>query len=233
MGYYKNAPAVQIKLDKSPVTKADIEANHLIVSELLRLFPDVPVVSEEASENHHLVPACEYFWLVDPLDGTKSFIRKSGEFTVNIGLIHNCRPVFGVIYAPVKNELYYTDAENNAWKISNGKKQKLEVSRPNKDAGFSFVVSHSHNDPATEKYLEKYKVAERKSGSSSYKFCMIAEGIADIYPRFGPTMEWDTAAGHAIVNAAGGEVTNIDGSPFLYAKPDFRNGGFVAKSKNL
>ncbi len=233
MRNYGSEMEITTKNDKSPVTQADIEANNFIVGNLSRITPGIPVISEEQTANHSQPLTTECFWLVDPLDGTKSFIRKTGDFTVNIGLVKNRRPVFGVIAVPARGEIYFTDAANRAWKVGNGEKKEIHVSTPEKDAGFSFVVSHSHHDPETEVYLKNYQVRERKSASSAYKFCLIAEGLADIYPRFGQTMEWDTAAGHALVLAAGGTVTGIDGTEFLYAKPGFINPGFVVKTAGV
>ena len=181
------------KEDNSPVTAADLAANAIIVQALAELAPDIPIVTEEEKE-HSLPQGTTRFWLVDPLDGTKSFIRREGEFTVNIGLIEEGVPVMGVIFVPVKQELYAGVVGEGAWRQVGGGDRETITTRTVPDAGMDAVVSLSHLDPKTKAYLKDYTINSSVSASSSLKFCRVAEGVADVYPRFGPTMEWDTAA---------------------------------------
>lgn len=220
LGYYNKDYQIEIKDDNSPVTQADLAANDYIMAELAKEFPDIPIISEEGE---HIRQGAGRFFLVDPLDGTKSFIKKAGQFTVNIGLIENQMPTAGVIYVPTDENLYFTDGKKA---FKNGK--KIQCREIPKDK-VVVVASKSHLTPETEEFIDGLKVDRLVSASSSLKFCMVAEGLADIYPRFGRTMEWDTAAGQAILQAAGGEVIHPDGSAFNYAKNDiFENGWFVA-----
>lgn len=225
MHFYAEGHSVEHKEDKSPVTDADHAANEIIVSALAKLTPEIPVVAEESAHTHTLdVSGHPRFWLVDPLDGTKSFIKRTGEFTVNMGLIENGVPVWGVIVIPAKDIIYYTGAGGGAYRQAG---EKISVRIPPAQ-GITVVASQSHYSPATDQYLKEYKVAEFIQANSSLKFCKVAEGEADLYPRFGTTMEWDTAAGDAILRAAGGRVEHPDGKAFTYGKPEFRNGNFVA-----
>ncbi len=226
MRYYKTGHAVTRKEDASPVTEADHEADQIIVNRLKRITPAIPVVSEEGDKPD--VTQSEYFWLVDPIDGTRSFIRGSGYFTVNIGLIFKQRmPVLGVIYDPVHDMMYY-GTEKGAFLQHNDITEPIHTRiRPKP---MTALISHSHINRMTEEYLVSHNITERIPCASSIKFCLLAEGKGDIYPRFGPTMEWDVAAGHAILSAAGGKITNPDGSPFIYGKPGFENGYFVASN---
>lgn len=231
MGYYgQESLAAEQKADNSPVTAADLAAHHHIVEILSHLTPDVPIVSEENNHQPDL-SAHESFWLVDPLDGTKSFIRGTGEFTVNIALIEKRVPVFGVIYIPAKNRLFYGSADLGAFKHEPDDYPRKICARVQPEEGVSVVVSHSHLTPETEDFLRQVTVADRVSAASSLKFCVVAEGKADLYPRFGRTMEWDTAAGHAILLAAGGQVLTPEGTPLFYGKTDFANGYFIASGK--
>jgi len=229
MGYFVGEFSTSRKADDSPVTEADVAANKLIVKALSELTPDIPIIAEEdkkmGREDHEL------FWLVDPLDGTRSFVRGEPEFTVNIGLIRNKKPLLGVIYGPPLDELYWGEIGKNAYhQIGGGKKEMIKTRVPSSD-GVVVVRSKSHPSKATEAYLNTLHIKEMISGSSSIKFCRIAEGNADIYPRFGRTMEWDTAAGHAILQAAGGRVETEDGKPLMYGKPGFENPAFIAFGK--
>lgn len=231
MGYYAQSIEVQHKEDKSPVTEADIAANEFIKQRLSKISPELPVVSEENSEEDNLNAASgDIFWMVDPLDGTKSYIKQTGEFTVNIALIKNCRPHGGVVYIPAKDVGYFTAEDGNAYKqIGNNLPEEIKV-RPKPDNKIVVVASKSHMNLPTEEYIASLgKNITLISASSSLKFCMIAEGLADIYPRFGNTMEWDTAAGHAVLLAAGGHVECPDGSPLLYRKNGFLNPFFIAR----
>jgi 3'(2'), 5'-bisphosphate nucleotidase len=221
MRHFLTNVAVQHKVDHSPVTVADIEANHLITEALLQLSPEIPVIAEEdtiLNPGGHAL-----FWLVDPLDGTRAFVKGEPEFTVNIGLIENGLPILGVIYAPAQQLLYFAGKGSGAFRGE----QKINVRTPSPE-GLVVVKSKSHPSAATQAYLDTIKIKEMIPGSSSIKFCQVAEGSADIYPRFGRTMEWDTAAGHAILNEAGGRMETADGKAFLYGKPGFENPAFIA-----
>lgn len=228
MEYYSGNKAMHVtsKEDLSPVTAADVEANDYIVSALQALMPDIPVIAEE---NETQATPGDNFWLVDPLDGTKSFISKSGEFTVNIGLIKSGVPVFGVIYVPAQHVSYFIASDGIPYKRdANGNTTPI-ATRKIPAEGMVVVASKSHRTPETDAYINTLPVASLISAASSLKFCLVAEGKADIYPRFGRTMEWDTAAGHAIVLAAGGTVETVDGKPLGYSKPDFANPHFIVK----
>lgn len=227
MRYYKTDLIIEKKEDKSPVTEADHAANALITATLKRLTPDIPVIAEESAESHRLdVSGAKAFWLVDPLDGTKSFIKHTGEFTVNMGLIENGIPSWGIIAIPAQNTLYWTENGKVLRQEGNGKLEAVSVRTPPK-TGLTVVASQSHYSEKTDVFLKEHKVSEFIQANSSLKFCLVAEGRADLYPRFGTTMEWDTAAGDALVRAAGGRVEHPDGRPFSYAKPGFENGNFV------
>ncbi len=218
---------IETKEDNSPLTLADKAAQDVIAPALEKLTPEIPVISEEGKD----IPFenrkdWTKFWLVDPLDGTKEFIKRNGEFTVNIALVDNGRLTMGIIYAPVLDILYYADS-NGAFKEENGKITALKVNKKTK--GLVAVGSRSHAAPEDEAYLKQFDVVENVTKGSSLKFCLVAEGSADIYYRSGPTMEWDTAAGQAIIEHAGGTMTDTEGKPFVYNKPVLRNGGFVVK----
>lgn len=229
MDYFSNGYTSSQKSDDSPVTQADIAANEYITEALSKLAPDIPVIAEEdevlGSSLH------KSFFLVDPLDGTRSFVRGEPEFTVNIGLIENNVPVLGVIYCPPQDILYFGLVGENAYKQTGDNAPEIIKTRAVPDEGLTVVRSRSHPSQKTNDYLQTLQVKELISGSSSVKFCMVAEGSADIYPRFGRTMEWDTAAGHAILNAAGGRVETADGKQFLYGKNGFENPAFIAFGK--
>lgn len=226
MKHYSGLRTAEKKEDSSPVTEADREADRFIVEALLDAAPAVPAVSEEGAKPD--IAAAEYFWLIDPLDGTKSFVRGSGFFTVNIALIGPDRtPHIGVVYEPVGRMLYWGGPEGAFAQKDGGEPYAIHT-RGRHELPLSAIVSHSHLDRQTEAWLEKNSIIHRHPCASSVKFCLLAEGKVDYYPRFGPTMEWDTAAGHAVLNAAGGRLTKPDGSPFTYGKDGFRNGNFVA-----
>lgn len=230
MEYYTGQKSLDVtrKEDASPVTAADIAANTYIVEALQALTPDIPIIAEE-SENSDV--AGDSFWLVDPLDGTKSFIRKSGEFTVNIALVQNKLPVFGVIDIPAAGYCYYMDEAGIPYKQPHeGQAIQITARLPSPE-GVDVVASQSHRTPETDQYIHTLPVRTIVPAASSLKFCRVAEGSADIYPRFGPTMEWDTAAGHALLLAAGGSVKMLDGQPFMYGKPGFLNPSFIARGK--
>lgn len=240
MRHYSSGIAFEQKSDASPVTAADRESERVIVRALERIAPDTPVVAEEAMSEGRSPKIGRQFFLVDPLDGTREFISGRGEFTINIALIETGTPIFGLVYAPALDQLFVTLAKDQAFEAhmapgaQNTRLDELELSQlqgksPDMDA-LQVVASRSHLDPQTEEYLAGFKVAERMSAGSSLKFCLLARGQADLYPRFGRTMEWDTAAGHAVLHAAGGTVLTVDGEPLAYGKKGagFANPGFVA-----
>lgn len=227
MGYYRSGEyeAVQ-KADASPVTEADIAANALIVSALAGWTPDIPIVSEEGEQQQY--SGNDRFWIVDPLDGTKSFIRRSDEFTVNIALIEEGAPIFGVLYIPVTGVLYYGSRDFGAFRQLPEDAPRKISARVQPEEGATVVVSMAHRTPRVDDFLKGKAVVERRAASSSLKFGMVADGSVDIYPRFGRTMEWDTAAGQAIVEAAGGRVLDVTtGQPLRYGKPGYENPGFI------
>ncbi len=224
------------KADGSPVTAADLAADSLIRSRLPGILPDTLVITEETFSAGQAANLPARFVLVDPLDGTREFAAGRDEFTVNIALVEDNKPVAGTIYAPAMSclyvagtEAYRTDVAADAEMPHLEAMQKLATSAVPK-SGMRATASRSHLDPATKQWLQERKITDFCSAGSSLKFCKIAEGEADVYPRLGPTMEWDTAAGQAILLAAGGCVTNLDGSPFVYGKTgaQFRNGPFIA-----
>ncbi len=226
---------VQRKADQSPVTAADHAAEAIILERLKLAAPRVPIVAEEEVAAGRLPAIAGEFFLVDPLDGTKEFIQRNGDFTVNIALVRDGDPVLGVVYAPVTAALYIGDVvagtalrnhcRPGAQEVS--PRDAIRVRRP-PAKGLTVVISRSHSTPETETYLANYQVAERVSVGSSLKFCLVAAGEADLYPRLGPTMEWDTAAGQAVLVAAGGSVLAPGGAPLAYGKPGLRNSFFIA-----
>jgi len=212
------------KNDGSPVTEADEAAEAIILAALEEIAPEITVISEENASSHSL-KAPELFFLVDPLDGTREFVKSDGKgaFTVNIALVQDHQPVLGVVYAPALDRMFSGCVNLGA--RENGKAigtRDIPLSGP------VAVASVSHRDAMTDRWLAENNIEQTVSIGSSLKFCLLAAGEADLYPRFGPTMEWDTAAGHAILRAAGGTVSNPDKTPFLYGKPDYRNGAFIA-----
>lgn len=229
---YAEGAEVMLKADCSPVTKADQQAEIIILDHLARAFPDVPVIAEESVAAGR-VPEIGTgpFFLVDPLDGTKEFIARNGDFTVNIALIEGGAPVAGVVYAPVC-KLAYSASKSGVEKLTIAADFTIADRQPIAVRPCSIepvaLISRSHNSPETLAYLEQEKIAERRVVGSSLKFGLIAEGGADIYPRFSRTMEWDTAAGDAVLRAAGGQVTDAQGAPLAYGKPGFENPSFIA-----
>lgn len=224
---------VMSKSDNSPVTAADQAADKIISDGLRTAFPDVMLVTEEQASTHSATGRT--FLIVDPLDGTKEFINRRGDFTVNIALVEDGVPTRGVVYAPARNRMFFTDAagrsveETGAFdKDRIGTLETVSVSKPANSA-LMVVASKSHRDQATDDYIAKYRVKDMKSAGSSLKFCLVATGEADLYPRLGRTMEWDTAAGHAILKGAGGDVICFDDhSPLTYGKADYVNPFFIA-----
>jgi 3'(2'), 5'-bisphosphate nucleotidase len=225
--YYRSDLDIREKSDSSPVTEADERAEALIRAKLEDLAPEVPFIGEEAyAAGHRPDVSGGMFWLVDALDGTKEFVNKRDEFTVNIALIENKVPIFGVVHAPAVGDTYWGYA-SNAWKRGTGGSATAISVRPQPDEGIVVATSRSHRS-GEEEFLANYTISDTIIAGSSLKFCLIAEGKADLYPRLGPTSEWDIAAGHAVLNAAGGRVTQIDGFPFLYGKDNIRNPHFLA-----
>jgi 3'(2'), 5'-bisphosphate nucleotidase len=233
MEVYSGEIAIEIKTDRSPLTAADKASHAVIVAGLRELTPDIPVLSEEGKDiPYEERNTWERFWLVDPLDGTKEFIKRNGEFTVNIALIEGQEPVLGVIYVPVTDRLYWGVKGQGAWCRERGRETvPIRVRRPDPVAGLTVVMSRSHPSPELEDFLKDIEVAEALSVGSSLKLCAVAEGKADLYPRLGPTMEWDTAAGQAIVESAGGVVERFPGTePLRYNKPVLLNPHFLVKA---
>lgn len=224
---------VKSKSDDSPVTIADETADALISAGLREAFPDVVLVTEEQSQSHS--QKADTFLIVDPLDGTKEFINRRGDFTVNIAYVENGVPQRGVVYAPARNRLFITGVDGKSYEEAGpfdadsiGAQAPITVKEPDNSA-LLIVASKSHRDQATEDYIGKYTVADSRSAGSSLKFCLVATGEADIYPRVGRTMEWDTAAGHAVLLGAGGDVVRFDDHTALrYGKEDFANPFFIA-----
>ena len=228
MQVYETAFEVHDKADQSPVTDADTRAERYILKELKKLAPQIPVVAEEsfAAGNVPDIQGKDFF-LVDPLDGTKEFVSRNGEFTVNIALIRAGRPIAGVVHLPVLDITYWSDG-HRAWRKKDNQVTQIHCRKPDSD-GLTVIASRSHRDAKTDAFLEDYKIKELISAGSSLKLCRVAEGSADFYPRLGRTMEWDIASGHAVLLAAGGSVTHLDGSDFLYGKPGFDNAFFKAE----
>jgi 3'(2'), 5'-bisphosphate nucleotidase len=221
---------VDFKADNSPLTLADQEANKIIEASLRELY-SFPIISEEGKNvPYELRRAWQEFWLVDPLDGTKEFIKRNGEFTVNIAFLQNNKPAVGVIYAPVIDVLYLGVVGKGAFKIEKGVKTEIKTNQ--KKEQLIAVGSRSHASPEDEAVLKNYDITGKISVGSSLKFCLVAEGKADLYFRSGPTMEWDTAAGQAILEAAGGKMYNQSGKEFVYNKESLLNGGFLCTGWN-
>ena len=223
MRHYAAGAEARLKADHSPVTDADEEAERLILAELAKAFPGVPVVAEDEAAAGRIATTGSHFFLVDPLDGTREFLSRNGEFTVNIAEVIAGVPVAGAVYAPALGRLFLGDREG-AFEGKN----PIHV-RPIPTDGLIAVGSRSHADAATAEFLKTYNVKNFISAGSSLKFCLVAAGEADIYARGGRTMEWDIAAGHAVLSAAGGAVLDWNGAPLRYGKKGFENPAFVAR----
>lgn len=233
MEIYSRPFSVEYKEDSSPLTEADSASHRVIAAGLPAIAPGVPVISEEGdSVPFEARRGFERFWLVDPLDGTKEFIKRNGEFTVNIALIENGAPVLGVVYAPAAGLMYFAERGRGAFRERAGE-APARIRSGLAGTGIRAVVSRSHPDAHVEAFLKGYDVSSRVEAGSSLKFCIVAEGRADLYPRFGETWEWDTAAGHAVAAEAGASVVLPDGSPLLYNKESIKNPGFIAASAGL
>jgi 3'(2'), 5'-bisphosphate nucleotidase len=231
--HFCRGASVEYKSDSSPVTEADQAAEAMILDALRAAAPDIAVVAEEEAAAGRIPSVGATFFLVDPLDGTKEFIKRGTDFTVNIGLIEDAAPTMGVVYAPARSTLYWGDrVSQQAWRAAQpphgvrGKAERISVRKPGDP--LCAVASKSHNTPETEAWLAHARVIDRVSVGSSLKFVLVASGDADVYPRPAPTMEWDTAAGDAVLRAAGGRVLDLDGNPLVYGKERFFNPGFIA-----
>ena len=236
MQHYRNGVEAEEKSDKSPVTQADRDAEDMIERALAALAPSIQMIGEEACSERVPDKLASHFFLVDPLDGTRDFVAKRNDFTVNIGLISGTAPVAGVIYAPMHEKLYFSGPDS-AFMLSMAPEDTLDMAQakplrvgPFPDNGLGVLASRSHRDKKTDALIKRLHVRDVIPAASSYKFCLLAEGRADLYPRHGRTMEWDTAAGHAILNAAGGIVTCEDGTPLEYGKLEraLDNPSFIA-----
>jgi 3'(2'), 5'-bisphosphate nucleotidase len=229
--YAKKDFGIEWKEDVSPLTRADIAANDVIIKGLKELPGGLPVLSEESREVPYAARRnWKSYWLVDPLDGTKEFIKRNDEFTVNIALIEDTRPVLGVVYAPALGVIYYSVRGRGAFRLRDGGEAEPIAVRTGGPGRLKIVASRSHAGKTLEAFLAKIGEYDSVSMGSSLKFCLIAEGSADFYPRFGPTMEWDTGAAQCVVEEAGGEVTDLSGTPLRYNKPDLMNPDFVVTS---
>ena len=247
MQMYKSDFSISRKADKTPVTEADQRAEALILEGLANIAPTIPVIAEEAAAAGHLPPPARRFFLVDPLDGTREFISRNGEFTVNIALVEDHCAQLGVIFAPACNRLFAGAAGLGAFELDAGSSAPAStllttartltgaarmqtVAKDDARKRIKALTSRSHADPETDGFLKRCGIDERLTAGSSLKFCLLAAGAADVYPRFGPTMEWDTAAGQAILQAAGGMVLTRAGTPLRYGKVEdgYRNPAFIA-----
>jgi 3'(2'), 5'-bisphosphate nucleotidase len=235
-----NSPDFEVKSksDASPVTEADEAADALISAGLRAAFPDLPLITEEQADSHAL--SARTFLIVDPLDGTKEFVQRRGDFTVNIAYVEDGIPRRGVVYAPAQGRLFYTLPDGTAVEETGpfddarpGATRPIRVATPD-NAALMVVASKSHRDQATDDYIGKYAVKDSKSAGSSLKFCLVATGEADLYPRLGRTMEWDTAAGDAVLRGAGGHVVRFDThEPLTYGKPGWDNPFFIAHAPGV
>jgi len=234
MEIYAGEFDVELKGDASPLTCADRAAHEVIVKGLLAAFPDMPILSEEGRD----IPYAERknwqrFWLVDPLDGTKEFIKRNGEFTVNIALIEGGQVAAGVVHVPAQDKTYLGIRGQGSWlTVGAGAPVRITARAADHPSGLTVVMSRSHPSPELATYLKNFKVADALPVGSSLKFCVVAEGKADLYPRLGPTMEWDTAAGHAVVEGAGGTVTTVNGSELQYNKENLLNPHFIVSGRD-
>ncbi|MBP6659130.1 MAG: 3'(2'),5'-bisphosphate nucleotidase CysQ [Chitinophagales bacterium] len=236
---YKQDFTVELKSDDSPLTLADKTANEIIINGLKTINNSIPIISEENklidfSERKNWTKC----WIVDPLDGTKEFIKKNGEFTVNIALVEYGIPVLGVVHVPAQNITYYAEKNKGSYKIENGNSTQLKIRRLAEDGVLKIVGSRSHQTPELLAYVEQQKTkfanVEFVAAGSSLKFCLLAEGKADVYPRLGPTMEWDTCAGQIVAKEAGAEVLRFDNNePLLYNRENLLNPFFIVKNPEL
>jgi 3'(2'), 5'-bisphosphate nucleotidase len=228
---YERESAPRRKADGSPVCDADERAQEIILARLAEMTPGLPIVAEEGAPSAAAESAPGLFWLVDPLDGTKEFLDGTDEFTVNIALVEKGLPVLGVVLAPARG-LLFAAADGIGASVEDGSERRSIAARATPPEGETVVSSRSHGDrEALERFTARRRVARTVIAGSSLKFCLVARGEADVYPRFGRTMEWDTAAGDAVLRAAGGLVTDLSGDPLLYGKPGFENPHFIARGQ--
>ena len=232
--YAQNAVQTTEKADFTPLTTADLASNEILVRGLKNLFPAIPIVSEEENITQNITDK-DTCWLVDPLDGTKEFLAKNGEFTINVALIVNSKPVFGVIAVPAEDVIVFAQKGEGIWQQSGGKIQKLMIATSQeKTKAKNFACSRSHLSAASEEFLQKFPEVKILKKGAAIKYLMLAKKEADVYPRFGRTMEWDTAAGQIILEEAGGTIVQCsDSSPLTYMKPDFVNDSFIAYAAGI
>lgn len=227
--YASNDFLTRIKSDNSPLTEADLRSHQCIVNGLTKLNLNIPIVSEEDEASHKLLQTSERFWLLDPLDGTKEFIARSNEFTINIALVESGKAVLGVVYAPALDLLYWGSSTEGAWLQQSGTAKQLKIKSLQQRVGkLRVVASKNHLNEETKAFIEKLGETELVQYGSSLKICKIAEGEADIYPRLGPTCVWDTAAAHAVLSAAGGEVVDLNLEPLTYNRIEILNPSFIS-----
>ena len=233
MQIYQKDFSVEFKEDQSPLTEADLASHHLICDELSKVYPDIPILSEESADTFTLADENACFWCVDPLDGTKEFVKKNDEFTVNIALIQNQQLILGVIGVPAKNMVYAAVKGEGAFKQQEDNElQKIRV-KPQDPDYLTFAVSRSHLDDHTKVMVDEYE-AEMLQAGSALKLAYVAEGLADVYPRFGPTMLWDVAAGQCVIEEAGGQVLwAYNQQPMTYNINHMKNDPFIAMNKKL
>jgi len=232
LNIYNNSNSnFKLKEDKSPLTKADLASHEIIVTGLKNLTPNIPILSEEDSDIPFSNRSIWYrYWLIDPLDGTKEFLKRNGEFTVNIALMENNRPIFGIIFIPLTNRLFWGSIDHGSYEINNEEaEKKISVSNKNRRL---IATSRSHTNKKIDNLLERFDEYKVINIGSSLKFCLIANGEIDIYPRLGPTSEWDIAAGEVILKGAGGVVMDLKGSDIIYNKEEYINPHFIAASNN-
>jgi 3'(2'), 5'-bisphosphate nucleotidase len=229
MEIYRRDHDVAHKADNSPVTEADLAVDRILGQALADRYPSIPLVTEERVSSHDRSACGNRFFLVDPIDGTKEFIKRTGEFTINIALIEDGEPVAGIVYAPASDRLFVGQKGRGASEIKKGDVRRPITARICGEKKTA-VASRSHLTRETEDFISANEIGDCVNAGSSLKFCLVAAGEADIYPRFGPTMEWDTAAGQAVLCAAGGQVLTCDGEPLSYGKPEFRNPFFIAST---
>ena len=232
---YNGTIDVTLKDDLSPLTDADRRSNAVITSKLVALYPEIPILSEEGKEiDFSERKEWSLFWLIDPLDGTKEFIKRNGEFTVNIALIENGCPIAGIVYAPTKNTFWYGAKEIGSFIRENGSKSKEIFVQDDIEDPIRIVSSRSHPSPKLQSYLDRFQNHEIVNMGSSLKICLVADGTAHIYPRLGPTMEWDSGAGHAVLKYAGGFLTDATtGNELVYNKENLRNPDFICYGSKI
>ncbi len=234
MKIYKTDFTVETKSDNSPVTEADQLAEALILRSIREGLTDrYPIVSEEAASNGFIPNiTSSAFWLIDPLDGTKEFINGNGEFTVNIALVENTKPVLGIVHVPATGATYTGSSAGSFLELDGEKQKKIQCSTFN-GRPITAMVSRSHRTASIDEYLKNFNIGKKVSAGSSLKFCLLADGSGDLYPRLGRTMEWDTAAGHAVLRFAGGSVKTLEGYDLGYGKPEFENPHFIAAGPGI